>query len=361
MVIAAFYLLRWFADTENRPFCGQEGNHGVQGGGILKMSGRLLTIAGCLALALASDALCFAQAQPTTTPQQPTQTVVTTKKTEAVQNPDGSWTVIEYPADKEVVIEFSPAAALATAKGRAKVIRTGDNTMINVDLSGLPAEVKTFNVYAVDPFGKATLLGPVEIANGVATKEFKTGMNRFMLVLSPETITTYAPTTSVAFRSNVPEGYAVIPIAQSDVDKGAAVGEKVSAVSTPGTTNAYTAPLLNVPGMKRGEDTEIKVKFTGALTGARANFIIEPRKDGPTTIKARFHELKEAPAGHLYTLWAVAPDGKLVKLGQIANTGQRNEAEIKSETALPDFGLLVTLEKGETTTPQGVVVGTFVP
>lgn len=103
----------------------------------------------------------------------------------------------------------------------------------------------------------------------------------------------------------------------------------------------------------------IKVNFSGALTGARANIKIEPRKDGPTMVTARFHELKEAPAGQVYVLWAVGADNKYVKLGQIVNTGTRNEAEIKSETALPDFGLIVTLED-EVTTPHGTVVGTFI-
>ena len=58
----------------------------------------------------------------------------------------------------------------------------------------------------------------------------------------------------------------------------------------------------------------------------------------------RFHELKDAPAGKVYTLWAVSQDSQFVKLGQIVNTGGRNEAEIKSEVTLPDFGLLVTME-----------------
>jgi len=74
-------------------------------------------------------------------------------------------------------------------------------------------------------------------------------------------------------------------------------------------------------------------------------------------IVARFHELKEAPAGQVYVLWAVSPDNKYVKLGQVVNTGRRNEAEIKSETTLPDFGLLITLQpEGEA--PAGDVVGT---
>jgi len=98
------------------------------------------------------------------------------------------------------------------------------------------------------------------------------------------------------------------------------------------------------------------------MTGARANVSIEPRKDGPTEVRLRFHELKEAPAGQVYVLWAVSPDNKFIKLGQIVNAAGRNEAEIRSETALPDFGLLVTMEdagmlKGEVGSPVGPTSG----
>ncbi|MGB8509666.1 MAG: anti-sigma factor, partial [Pyrinomonadaceae bacterium] len=124
-------------------------------------------------------------------------------------------------------------------------------------------------------------------------------------------------------------------------------------------TSAYAAPLLGIPGFRVGTDTEMKINFGGALTGSRANVYIEPRKDGPTQIKMRFHELKDAPAGYVYAVWAISPDNKYVKLGQIVNPGTRNEAQIQSETALKDFGLLVTLE-AETSTPTGTVVGTVV-
>lgn len=56
-------------------------------------------------------------------------------------------------------------------------------------------------------------------------------------------------------------------------------------------------------------------------------------------------------------MWAVSPDNKFVKLGQIVNTGQRNEAQIQTEPALTDFGLFITLED-EAATPSGVIVGT---
>ncbi|HEX8719687.1 MAG TPA: anti-sigma factor [Pyrinomonadaceae bacterium] len=320
------------------------------------MNRRLLNLAGCCALALGLAPAALAQS---TQPQQTT-TTTTTQTTQAVQNADGSWTVVQYPAGKEVVVDFTPAPTFSTAKGRAKVMRMSDHTMVTLDLSGLPADAAGMNLYAVDPLGKTTLLGPVTFTNGVATQSFQTPLDRFMLVLSPEAnMTAYGPTTTFAFRSAVPQGFAVVPLSSRDHEGGAPVGERVSATSTAGATSAYTAPMLNIPGMKRGEDTQVKVNLAGALTGSRVNFQLTPRKDGPTEVVARFHEMKEAPAGHVYVLWAVSPDNKYVKLGQVVNTGGRNEAEIKSETTLSDFGLLITLED-EHSMPAGTVVGTVI-
>ena len=323
------------------------------------MSKRLLSAAGIAALVVASAGAALAQDTP---PQQPTTTTtVTTKTTQAVQNPDGTWTVVEFPADKEVIVDLTPGTTLKDATGRARIMRMKDHTMVHVDLTGL-TDVSALNLYAVDPAGRLTLVGPLTIKDGVVAQDLTTPLDKFMLVLSPEAeLTTLADTTPVLFRSAVPKGLAVVPLISTDHEKGAPVGEKVSAVTTPGATSAYSVPMLNVPGMARGEDTEVKVKLTGPLTGARANIEIEPRKDGPTAIKARFHELKEAPAGMVYTLWAVSPDNKFSKLGQIVNTGQRNEAEIKSETALADFGLLITTEKADAVTPAGEVVVTIAP
>jgi hypothetical protein len=315
------------------------------------MSKRLFCILGGFVLSLAAFSSAIAQnTQPTTT------TTVTTTQSTAVQNADGSWTVVEYPVDKEVIVNLTPTG-IPDATGRAKIHRMANGTMVNLDISGL-TNVSSLNLYAIDPQNRVTLLGPVTVNNGTGTFSTTTPLDKFMLVLTPDAnLTSITPQTKVLFRSAVPQGFAVVPLASTDRD-GAAVGEKVSAVSTSGATASYSAPMLNIPGMKRGEDSMIKVNFAGALTGARANIKVEPRKDGPTMITARFHELKEAPAGQVYVLWAVGADNKYVKLGQIVNTGGRNEAEIKSETALPDFGLIVTLED-EVSAPHGTLVGTF--
>jgi hypothetical protein len=69
--------------------------------------------------------------------------------------------------------------------------------------------------------------------------------------------------------------------------------------------------------------------------------------------------LKDAPSGQKFILWAVSPDNTYSKLGQVVNTPGRNEAEIRSEVPLPDFGLLVTMEAAEGASPLGPLVGTI--
>ncbi len=280
----------------------------------------------------------------------------TTTVTKTVQNPDGSYTVIEYPAKKEVTVTLSPVG-ITGAKGVATILRDDDGTKIKLNLTDVPADVTALNLYAVDDSGNITPLGPIAINNGVGTLAAAAPLSKFMLVASPDELTAYDPKTKVLFRSTVPEGFAVVPVSGPR-------GEKVAAVSTSGSTPAtpYSVAMLNIPAYKKGDDTKIKVDFSGAMSGARANIFITPRKDGPTKVNMRFHDLKEVPSGQTFILWAVSPDNNFVKLGQVVNTPGRNEAEIKSETTLPDFGLLVTMEDASLKTwvrPAGPTVGTI--
>jgi len=284
---------------------------------------------------------------------QQTQTTTTTV-TKTVQNADGTYSVIEYPVGKEVKINLTPVT-IPGANGIATILRDDEGTKIKLNLTGLPSDLKALNLYAVDQNGAVTPLGPITVSQGSGVFDSATPLSKFMLVASPETdLTAYNPET-VFFRSAVPEGFAVIPHTMNPV--GEKVGASTADVSTP--AGAYTVPMLNLPAYKRGDDTKMKIKFNGAMTGARANVFITPRKDGPTEVKLRFHELKEAPAGKVFTAWAISPDNKFVKLGQIVNTPGRNEAEIQSEVALGDFGLLVTMEdaNGTSVNPMGPSIG----
>jgi len=317
--------------------------------------------AGALGLAMSGSALAQ---QPTTTPIPQTPTATTpattvtqtpTTVTKTVQNPDGTFTVIEYPVGKETIVMLNPVAIKDAVPGTATILRDDTGTKIKINMTGIPKEVTTLNIFAVDPTGAVTSLGPVVIADGTGSFTATTPLNKFMLVASPETLTTYDPNTNVLFRSAVPAGFAVIPHTTNPV------GEKVAASTTEGATPAttYTVPMLNIPGYKKGDDTKMKINFSGALTGARANVFITPRKDGPTEVRLRFHELKDAPSGQVFTLWAVSPDNKFAKLGQVVNAPGRNEAEIKSETDLKDFGLLITTEPADGTlaNPTGPSIG----
>src|SRR5215217_9049781 len=331
------------------------------------MRKHVLSVLGAVVLTLALAAIALAQ----------TPTV-----TKTVQNPDGTFTIIEYPAKKEVMLTLTPVNVTG-AKGVATILRDDDGTRIKLNLTNVPADMTALTLYAVDDKGVVTALGPVAITNGTGTLAATTPLSKFMLVASAEpALTAYDANTKVFFRSAVPEGFTVIPMTSAEGEKVAAVGAPTAAtakttttttpgavVSTPsGTTvvvpmtetkTTYSAPLLNIPSYKTGDDTKIKVDFTGALTGARANVFITPRKDGPTEVKMRFHELKEAPAGQKFIVWAVSPDNQFTKIGEIINTGGRNEAEIRSEVALPDFGLIVTLESAVGAMPAGPAIGTI--
>ena len=334
------------------------------------MSKHVLSVLGAATLTLALAAIAFGQTTQTTT--------TTVKK--AVQNPDGTYTIIEYPVKKEVTVNLTPINVTG-AKGVATILRDDDGTRIKLNLTDVPADLTAMTLYAVDDKGVVTALGPVAITNGVGTLAATTPLSKFMLVASPESeLTAYDANTKILFRSAVPEGFTVIPITTPTGETVAAVGTptaKTTVTTTPGAvvTNpsgnttivvpmtdvktTYTAPLLNIPAYKTGDDTKIKVDFTGALSGARANVFITPRKDGPVEVKMRFHDLKEAPAGQKFILWAVSPDNKYIKLGQVVNAPGRNEAEIKSEIPLQDFGLVVTMESADADMPAGPMVGTI--
>lgn len=277
------------------------------------------------------------------------QTTVTTKKTEVIQNQDGTYTVIEYPVGKEVVVDLTPAALVQGSKATAKVMRAADGTKVWVDLAGVTGDTTAFHAYAVDPAGTPTYLGPLTVANGVAKGEFSTPMNQFMLVLSPtEGLTTLDTTTPVVYRSALPTGYTVVP---------KRVSETRVVATTPASQADYAVPLLNVPSFGEKEK-EVKLKFAGELEGLEAKAYVD-REKGVTKVKMHFDDLKKIPANKRFTLWTSSADGTFTKLGQIVNSGSNNEAQIRSETTLTDFGLFMTVEDADVKVPTSKTYSVF--
>src|SRR5215218_9225525 len=158
------------------------------------MSKHVLSVLGAVMLTLAIAAVALAQ------------TTTTTTVTKTVQNPDGTYTIIEYPAKKEVTLNLTPVNVTG-AKGMATILRDDDGTRIKLNLTNVPADMTALTLYAVDDAGTVTALGPVAITNGTGTLTATTPLSKFMLFASPEpSLTAYDPNTKVLFRSAVPEG-----------------------------------------------------------------------------------------------------------------------------------------------------------
>jgi hypothetical protein len=308
------------------------------------MMSKFLEILGATILLLSLSGLAVGQ----------TETTTVTKVTKTVQNPDGTYTIVEYPVGREILVNLSPVG-LSGATGTATILRDPSGTMVKLNLTSLPSDVTSLNVYAVDPNGTVTLLGPVDVINGTGRFATTTPLSRFMLIASPEaSLRAYNSNTRIFFRSSVPSGLTITPESRP-------LGEPVSAVTT--VSSDYTVPMLGIRSFKRGGKTKLRVNFGGAMEGAHANIFIEPHKRGRATeVKMHFYDLKEAPKGQAYILWAVSPDNRFVRLGEIVNVRGRNEAEIRSETRLDDFGLILTMEdlgptKGTIVMPGGRRVG----
>ena len=72
-----------------------------------------------------------------------------------------------------------------------------------------------------------------------------------------------------------------------------------------------------------------------------------------------FDDMNKVPKNKRFTLWTYSPDGQYVKLGSVINSGKRDEAEIRSETTLTDFGLFVTAEEADVTVPTSRTYSVF--
>ena len=98
------------------------------------MSKHVLSVLGAVVLTLALAAIALGQ---------------TTTATKVVQNPDGTYTIIEYPVKKEVTLNLTPVNVTG-AHGVATILRDDDGTRIKLNLTGVPADMTAMTLYAVD-------------------------------------------------------------------------------------------------------------------------------------------------------------------------------------------------------------------
>lgn len=276
---------------------------------------------------------------------------------------DDTWTVIEYPEGQEVVVELRPAAS-TDAKGTARVKRSGGETTISLDVSGVTGDESNHQVYVVDSLGNATLLATLAITDGTGTLSANTALSKFMIVISPEAdLTTIGSETKVALRSAVPSGFTVVA-KETTAETASVVEPSVSnsQMEAPVTeTPEYDVPLIGIGSLRRGSNTSMKANLSSGFEGTRANIAVKPQKTGPTQIKMRFTNLKQAPEGMQYWLWEAGPDNSYSPLGRLT-PGKKNETKIDATTASSDFGLFITEESAEAnpTSPTGSIVATIV-
>src|SRR5215475_7526561 len=190
------------------------------------MSKHVMSVLGAVTLTLALAAVAIAQ---------------TTTVTKAVQNPDGTYTIIEYPVKKEVAVTLTPINVTG-AKGVATILRDDDGTRIKLNLTDVPADLSAMTLYAGNDKGLVKAIDAVAISNGTGTLVATTPLSRFMLVASPEpALTAYDANTKVLFRSAVPEGYTIVPLTS-------ATGETVAAVAAPGAVVTPSTTVTTTPG-----------------------------------------------------------------------------------------------------------------
>jgi hypothetical protein len=277
---------------------------------------------------------------------------------------DDTWTVIEYADGQEVTVELKPGASLPDAKGTARVIRSGKETTISLDVSGVTGDETAYQVYVVDSLGSATELGTLTITDGSGTLSAKTALSKFMIIISSEAeLTAVGSETKVVLRSTVPSGFTVVAKEESGEPESAEPSASNAQMEPArAETPEYDVPLLGIASLRRGADTTMRANFSSGFEGIRAAIVVKPQKNGPTQIKMRFTNLKQAPEGMQYILWQVAPDTSYSVLGRLTNSGKKDETKVDATTALPDFGLFITTESAEANpaSPAGSLVATIV-
>src|SRR6266436_4205866 len=100
----------------------------LEGGMFMRKS--VVTVIGAALLLFSLAVVAASQVQTTTV-----------TKVQSVQNPDGTYTIVEYPVGKETVVTLNPVG-LSGATGRATILRDPSGTTIKLNLTSLPPDIR---------------------------------------------------------------------------------------------------------------------------------------------------------------------------------------------------------------------------
>lgn len=270
-------------------------------------------------------------------------------------NQDDIWAVIEFPEGKEVTVDLVGAALAPNAKGTARITRHSNGSEIDIELSGLPAEIESYHVYAIDSLGNASALGTLTVSG--SSLKAQTALTTFMLLVSPkDDVVTLTPEAQIALHSKAPEGYKIVA-RTSAPEVASGITSSSNEPETP-LVAGYDVPLLNIASLKNGVATQLKSRLFDDLQGSRINTSVTPKKKGLTQVDFVFRDLKPPADGRHYIVWVVGPDNAYSVLGR-AVAGK--QTKLSSVAEFSDFGLLITIEDTDSPIlPTGKMVAMIV-
>jgi hypothetical protein len=272
-------------------------------------------------------------------------------------NQDNIWAVIEFPQGKEVTVDLVGTPSAPNAKGTARVTRGSNGSEIGIELSGLPSEIESYQLYAIDSLGNATTLGSLTVSDGASSLKTQTALTTFMLLVSPkDDVVTLTAETQIALHSKAPEGYKIVS-RTSAPEVGSGVASSSNEPETPLVAD-YDVPLLNIATIKSGVATQMKSRLFDDLQGSRINVSVTPKKKGLTQVDFVFRDLEPPAEGRHYVIWAVGPDKAYSVLGSVAAGKQ---SKVNSVAEFSDFGLFITIEDTDSPIlPAGKMVAMIV-
>jgi len=145
--------------------------------------------------------------------------------------------------------------------------------------------------------------------------------------------------------------------------------QRVSRVNQPIGERKETRPDVKPPDRpprevqpeakdRRVAATTRPLVFTDEIKGASGTFTLFPSTDGTSYIRVDFSSLGVSKRRY-YVLWAMTPEKRFVRLGQLA-LGRARTGQIEAKILLRQFGLILTAEMADNgPRPAGPIISTL--